>query len=198
MSGGSPAQAGAQLPVASPGPRLSPENAAPLITLVVARADNGAIGREGGLPWHIPADLKHFKAVTMGTAMVMGRRTFESLPGLLPGRRHIVLTRDRGWTAEGAETVGGIEEALSAAGGAPVSVIGGASVFAAFLPLASRIEFTEVHAAPEGDVSIPPFDPAHWDETAHTRHPAQGGRPAFSFRTLARKAMNPHPESPRP
>jgi len=72
----------------------------PHITLVVARSLNGVIGREGKLPWHIPADLKRFKAITMGTAMIMGRRTFESLPGLLPGRRHIVLTRDRNWQAK--------------------------------------------------------------------------------------------------
>ena len=71
------------------------------LTLIVARATNGVIGRDGGLPWHLPADLKRFKALTMGSAMIMGRRTFDSLPGLLPGRRHIVLTRDRAWRAEG-------------------------------------------------------------------------------------------------
>ncbi|HKU93510.1 MAG TPA: dihydrofolate reductase, partial [Sphingomicrobium sp.] len=75
----------------------------PRVTIVVARARNGVIGRGGKLPWHISADLKRFKALTMGSAMVMGRRTFESLPGLLPGRRHIVLTRDPEWSAEGAE-----------------------------------------------------------------------------------------------
>ena len=75
----------------------------PPITLVVARAQNGVIGRDGKLPWHLPADLKRFKALTMGSAMIMGRKTFESLPGLLPGRRHIVLTRDRDWRADGAE-----------------------------------------------------------------------------------------------
>ena len=84
----------------------------PEITLVVARAHNGVIGKDGRLPWHLPADLKHFKRVTMGTPMIMGRRTFESFPGLLPGRRHIVLTRDRGWRAEGAEVVHSVAEAL--------------------------------------------------------------------------------------
>jgi dihydrofolate reductase len=84
----------------------------PPITLVVARAENGVIGRNGELPWHLPADLKRFKALTMGSAMVMGRKTFDSLPGLLPGRRHIVLTRDREWSAEGAEVAHDIVEAL--------------------------------------------------------------------------------------
>src|SRR5881392_1026256 len=116
----------------------------PPITLVVARAQNGVIGRAGKLPWHIPADLKRFKALTMGSAMVMGRKTFESLPGLLPGRRHIVLTTDRAWRAEGAETAHELEQALRLAAEEPVSVIGGAEIFALFLPMADRIELTEV------------------------------------------------------
>ena len=91
----------------------------PPITIVVARAQNGVIGRDGKLPWHIPADLKRFKALTMGSAMVMGRKTFESLPGLLPGRRHIVLTRDPHWQAEGAEVAHDADEALRA--GRPAS-----------------------------------------------------------------------------
>ena len=82
----------------------------------MARADNGVIGREGKLPWHLPADLRHFKRVTSGTAMIMGRKTFESFPGLLPGRRHIVITRDRSWSAEGAEVANSAEEALRLAG----------------------------------------------------------------------------------
>src|SRR5690242_5300711 len=114
------------------------------ITLIVARAQNGVIGREGKLPWHIPADLKRFKALTMGSAMVMGRKTFDSLPGLLPGRRHIVLTRDRYWSAEGAEVAHTVEQALDLAGGERISVIGGAEVFGTFLPHADRIELTDV------------------------------------------------------
>src|SRR5947209_17469311 len=122
----------------------------PRITLVVARAQNGVIGRDGKLPWHLPADLKRFKALTMGSVMVMGRRTFESLPGLLPGRRHIVLTRDEGWSAPGAERAGSVAEAIALAGGR-VSVIGGAEIFHLFMPVADRIELTEIHAAFEGD-----------------------------------------------
>ena len=86
----------------------------PPITLIVARAQNGVIGRDGKLPWHLPADLKRFKALTMGSVMVMGRRTFDSLPGLLPGRRHVVLTRDPDWSAPGAEVAHSVEEALRA------------------------------------------------------------------------------------
>jgi dihydrofolate reductase len=141
-----------------------------LITLVVARAENGVIGRAGTLPWHLPADLKHFKAVTMGSAMIMGRRTFDSLPGLLPGRRHIVLTRDPDWHAAGAERAPDVEAALALAGDGPVTVIGGAEIFALFEPLADAVELTEVAGAPEGDTILPPFDPGRWQEQARERH----------------------------
>lgn len=150
-----------------------------MITLIVARAENGVIGNKGKLPWHIPADLKRFKALTMGKPMIMGRKTFESLPGLLPGRQHIVLTRDPDWCAEGAETVRTIEEALATAGD-EAFVIGGAEIFALFEPLADRWELTEVHGAPEGDVTMAAPDPARWQETMREGH--QG----FSFVTLNR------------
>jgi dihydrofolate reductase len=158
----------------------------PEITLVLARADNGIIGREGALPWHIPADLKHFKAVTAGKPMIMGRRTFDSLPGLLPGRRHIVLTRDRSWRAAGAEVAYDVEHALALAGEGPVSVIGGAEVFALFLDRAGRFELTEVHTDAEGDASIMAPDPARWIEAARDFHASSGDSPAFSFVTLVR------------
>ena len=158
------------------------------ITIVVARASNGAIGRNGTLPWRLPADLKHFKAVTMGTAMVMGRRTFESLPGLLPGRRHIVLTRDPEWRAEGAEVARTTCEARTLAGGGPVSVIGGAEIIALYLPLADAVELTEVHAEPEADTFLPALDPMEWQEVSREDHPADGSRPAFSFVRLERRA----------
>jgi dihydrofolate reductase len=159
----------------------------PPITIVVARARNGVIGRGGALPWHLPADLKRFKALTMGSAMVMGRRTFDSLPGLLPGRRHIVLTRDPNWFATGAEKAHGISEALELAEGQPVSIIGGADVFALFLPLADRIELTEVLEDVEGDTSWP--DPRHsakWREVWSEEHEAAEGRPPYRFVTLER------------
>jgi dihydrofolate reductase len=159
----------------------------PPITLLVARAQNGVIGREGRLPWHLPADLKRFKALTMGSAMVMGRKTFESLPGLLPGRRHIVLTRDLSWSAPGAEVAHDVEEALQLAGGERVSVIGGAHVFAEFLAVADRIELTEVLAEVEGDTFIAdPRDSGEWREVPGEEHPAEDGRPPFRFVTLER------------
>ena len=156
-------------------------------TLVVARAQNGVIGRDGQLPWHLPADLKRFKALTMGTAMVMGRKTFESLPGLLPGRRHIVLTHDRDWSRPGAETAHRIEDALRLAGGGPISVIGGAEIFALFLPMADRIELTEVLEDVVGDTSwADPRKSGRWRESASESHPAENGRPAYRFVTLER------------
>ena len=155
-----------------------------MISFHLARADNGVIGREGKLPWHLPADLKRFKAQTMGKPMVMGRKTLESFPSPLPGRRHIVLTRDRGWRAEGAEVAHTPEEALALAGG-DVSVIGGAEVFALFLDRADRIELTEVHVDAEGDATVPAFG-AGWHETAREDHASEAGRPAYSFVTLER------------
>jgi len=158
--------------------------AGPPITLVVARAQNGVIGRGGTLPWHIPADLKRFKALTMGSAMIMGRRTFESLPGLLPGRRHIVLTRDSGWSAEGAAPARDVEHALRLAGDEPVSVIGGAVIFRLFLPLAQRIELTEVLADVEGDTFLDDPRTSEWREVWREDHLAEN--PPFRFVTLER------------
>jgi dihydrofolate reductase len=159
----------------------------PRITLVVARAENGVIGRDGKLPWHIPADLKRFKALTMGTVMVMGIKTFESLPGLLPGRRHVVLTRNAHWRADGAQVAHDIEEALTLAQGEPISVIGGAGVFAMFLPLADRIELTEVLADMPGDTTIDdPRDSGDWRATFSVEHPAADGSPPLRFVTLER------------
>ena len=157
------------------------------VTLIVARATNGVIGRDGTLPWHISADLKRFKRLTSGTVMIMGRRTFDSLPGLLPGRRHIVLTRDAKWQAEGAEIVRSADEAMSLAGDEPVSVIGGAEIFALFMPLATRIELTEVLADAAGDtVMADPRTSGEWRETGRETFPAEGDTPAYAFVTLDR------------
>lgn len=159
----------------------------PPVTIVIARAENGVIGRDGKLPWHIPADLKRFKSLTMGSAMVMGRKTFESLPGLLPGRRHIVLTRDPRWAAPGADVVHSVEEALAEGKGERLSVIGGAELFRLFLPLADRIELTEVLANIRGDTFIDdPRGSGGWRETFREEHDAEDGRPAFRFLTLDR------------
>jgi dihydrofolate reductase len=149
----------------------------PEIVFVIARAQNGVIGKGGGLPWRIPADLAHFKALTMGAPMIMGRKTFMSLPKLLPGRRHIVLTRGD-WQAEGAEVARSVEEALTLADGDRVSVVGGAEIYRLFLPHADRIELTEVQGSPEGDTAVPPFD--GWREAAREDHDG------YSFVTLVR------------
>jgi dihydrofolate reductase len=159
----------------------------PEIILVLARASNGVIGIDGQLPWHIPADLRHFKQITKNLPMIMGHKTFDSLPGLLEGRRHIVLTRDRGWEEEGAEVAHSPEEALKLANGPHVCVIGGAEIYRLFLPMADRIELTEVVLDPEGDTVLEPFDPNAWKETARAEHPANGDQPAFAFVTLQRK-----------
>jgi dihydrofolate reductase len=159
----------------------------PPITIVIARAQNGVIGRDGKLPWHISEDLRRFKRLTMGSAMVMGRRTFESLPGVLPGRRHIVLTRNPAWSAPGVEVVHHVEEALAATGGEPLSVIGGADLFALFLPLADRIELTEVLADVKGDTVIDdPRALGDWQEVAREDHLARDGQLPFRFVTLER------------
>jgi len=159
----------------------------PPITLVVARAQNGAIGRDGKLPWQISADLKRFKELTMGSVMLMGRKTFESLPGLLPGRRHVVLTRDSHWHAAGAQVAHDIEEALTLARGEKISVIGGADIFQLFLPLADRIELTDVLADVPGDTFIDdPRKSGNWRQTFSVEHAAAGDQPAFRFVTLER------------
>lgn len=157
----------------------------PGLFLIYARADNGVIGRDNGLPWRLPADLRRFKALTMHKPMVMGRKTFESLPGLLPGRRHIVLTRDAGWQAPGAEVAASVADALALAGPGEVAVIGGAQVYAQFLPLAERVELTEVHGDFAGDTTMPPLD-GGWVEQARAEHPADGAFPAHAFVTLVR------------
>ncbi|MCC4252980.1 MAG: dihydrofolate reductase [Pseudomonadota bacterium] len=157
------------------------------IVLVLARADNGVIGKDGDLPWRLPADLRHFKAITAGHPMLMGRKTFDSLPGLLPGRRHIVLTRDRAWRAEGAEVAHDVEAAIALAKSPTLMVIGGAEIYRLVLPIADRIELTEVHLDAEGDASIAYPDAAEWRETARADHPAAAGRPGYSFVTFARR-----------
>jgi dihydrofolate reductase len=153
----------------------------PEIVLVVARADNGVIGRDGTLPWRLPEDLRHFKALTMNKPMVMGRRTFESLPGLLPGRRHIVLTRDAAWTRPGAEVADGADAAVALAGDvSELVVIGGAEIYALFMDRAHRIELTEVHRTVAGDTRMPPLG-AGWRVAAR-----EMGGPDFDFVTLRR------------
>lgn len=159
----------------------------PEIVLVVAVADNGVMGADGGMPWHLSADFRRVKALTMGKPLVMGRKTFDSLPGILPGRRHIVITRDAGWQADGAERADSLEQALDLANAPQIIVFGGAQIYAQALPMADRIEWTEVHARPDGDTYFPDFDRSEWTETFRESHPADSQSPAFDFVTLLRK-----------
>jgi dihydrofolate reductase len=159
----------------------------PEIILFLARARNGVIGNQGKIPWRIPADLRRLKQMTMGKPMIMGRKTFESLPGLLPDRRHIVLTRDMEWEEEGAEVARSVEEALKLANAPHVAVIGGADIYRLFLPIADRIELTEVRDDFEGDTSIEPFDKKDWREDTRERHKAENGAAAFDYVTLVRR-----------
>ena len=161
--------------------------ARPPITIVLARAINGVIGKDGGLPWHIPGDLKRFKQLTMGSAMIMGRKTFDSLPGILPGRRHIVMTRDADWQVEGVEVVHDVDSAIKAAGDEPISVIGGAAIFDLFEPIADKIELTEVIAEVDGDVSMPDLRSSErWREVAYEDHMPTATTPAWRTVTLVR------------
>ena len=135
----------------------------PIITLVVAVADSGVIGRDNGLPWHLPEDLKRFKRLTMGKPLVMGRRTFESIGKPLPGRQNIVVTRDTIYRRDGVTVVHDVDGALRAAGDVPeIMVIGGAELFRALLPRAGRIHLTRVHGNIEGDVMWPALDERDW------------------------------------
>jgi len=161
----------------------------PPLKIVIARAMNGVIGCDNKLPWHLPEDLKRFKKLTDGTAMIMGRRTFDSLPRLLPGRRHIVLTRNPAWSAEGVEAVHSVEEAIEKLNGEPGSVIGGAEIFDLFLPLVDRIELTEVSARPEGDATIinPRERPEFSEHLVKEFKRESAKTPGFKFWTLDRR-----------
>lgn len=152
---------------------------------IYARAANGTIGKDGRLPWRIPADMKRFKALTIGKPMIMGRKTFESFPAPLPGRRHIVLTRDAKWREEGAEPVRSVAEALNRAGDGEVAVIGGAEIYGLFLPLCERVEATEIHADYDGDTHMQALG-GEWREVAREEHSAGDDRPAFAFVTYER------------
>jgi dihydrofolate reductase len=160
------------------------------VTLIVAVATNGVIGVKGALPWRLPEDLKRFKALTLGKPIIMGRKTWESLPKKpLPSRTNIVVTRDPAFRAEGALLAYSVEDAIAASEREEpkeIAVIGGEAIFAAALPRASRIHWTEVMASPEGDAFMPPFDLAQWQETAR-EGPFESGGLRYAFVTLERR-----------
>lgn len=163
------------------------------ITIVVAADERGGIGIQGRLPWHLPADLRRFKALTMGKPIIMGRRTWDSIGRPLPGRHNIVVSRDRELAVEGATVVHSFEGAVGAAGAAAEAcVIGGADLFALALPIAEVIELTRIHARVPADTFLPAIDPNAWRETHREWH-ASDDRHAypFSFVTLVRADARP-------
>jgi dihydrofolate reductase len=162
--------------------------AAPLIALLVAATENGVIGRDNGMPWHLPDDLKHFKALTLAKPVLMGRRTFDSIGRPLPGRTNLVLTRSAGWSMPGVTVVPDLDAAIRAAGCAPELVVaGGAQVYALALPRATRIYLTRIHAVIEGDTRMPEITDSEWHETSRELHPSDARHPyAMSFVTLER------------
>jgi dihydrofolate reductase len=175
----------------------SEANKQPHIVLVVAAADNDVIGREGKLPWHLRSDLQHFRALTMGKPLVMGRKTYLSIGRPLPGRTNIVVSRDPGFAAPGLLVTATLQAALTAARGdalrrgSDIMVIGGAEIFAQLLPAAARLELTRVHLRPEGDILLPPIDWGAWEETARRDLPQgphdDAGFTVTSYRRIAQQ-----------
>ncbi len=163
--------------------------AQPRIAIIAALARNRVIGRSNRLPWRLPDDLRHFKRLTLGRPIIMGRRTWESLPGLLPERTHIVITRDAQYRGDGAVVVHSLDAALTAAGGEEALVVGGAELYALALPRASRLYLTLVDAEVEGDAFFPELDSAEWREVAREPHAADERHAyPFAFVTLERAA----------
>ncbi|MGH8224698.1 MAG: type 3 dihydrofolate reductase [Gammaproteobacteria bacterium] len=164
-----------------------------VIALVAAVAENGVIGRGGEMPWHLPADLAHFKRITMGKPIVMGRRTFEAIGRALPGRRNIVVSRNADFKASGVERAANLEAALALADDAEeVMVIGGGELYRAALPFAQRIHLTRIQAKIEGDTFFPEFDASEWHETAREERTAdEKNAYTLTFLTLERKQASP-------
>ena len=150
---------------------------------------NNVIGRDNAMPWHLPDDLKRFKALTMGKPMLMGRKTFESIGKPLPGRTSLVLTRDAQWRAEGVTVVRSFDEAVERAGAvAEVCVVGGAEIFRLAMPRAQRIHLTRIHADIPGDIVFPSISESEWREVERAEHPAdERHQYAMTFSTLERR-----------
>ncbi|MBU1236839.1 MAG: dihydrofolate reductase [Gammaproteobacteria bacterium] len=158
----------------------------PRLTLIAAVAKNGIIGRDGKLPWHLSEDLKRFKTLTMGHPLIMGRKTWESLPGKLPGRPHIVVTRNPAYVAQGATIAPSLHAAVAAAGETDeVFVIGGAELYAQAFEYADRLQLTEIDADYEGDAWFPEWDRSQWRDTARETQQADDGL-SYAFVTYER------------
>ncbi|KQZ81410.1 diacylglycerol kinase [Mesorhizobium sp. Root157] len=159
------------------------------VAIYVAIAENGVIGREGGLPWRLSTDLKRFKADTMGKPVIMGRKTYESIGRLLPGRLNIIVTRDKAYRVEGGEVANSLEDAIKLAaarsrcdgGVEDVCIIGGGQIYEQALPLTDRLHVTHVLASVEGDARFPPIDPAEW-QVVHTTDTPAGEKDSHATR----------------
>lgn len=169
-----------------------------ILSVIVAAAENGVIGRNNALPWHLPGDLRYFKRTTMGKPVIMGRKTFESIGRPLPGRTNIVITRQSNYSApDGVRVVNSLDEALALAedvalidGAEELMVIGGEAIYAGALPLAQRLYLTEVHAEVEGDAHLPPIDWGQWRELSRERFEAVSPNPyAYSFVVYERQGL---------
>ena len=170
--------------------RTNPSQPPPLVALVVAMAENSVIGRANRLPWHLPADLRHFKALTMGKPIVMGRKTWDSIGRPLPGRRSLVVSRRQDFAPVGVEVFDSLEAALAAASSQPETcVIGGAQIYARALPHADVIHLTRVHTSAGADTFFPALDAGQWEEIAREDRPADERHAwPYSFLTLRRRA----------
>jgi dihydrofolate reductase len=168
-----------------------------IVSMVVAMGENRVIGRDGGLPWHIPGDLKLFKKITMGKPIIMGRKTWESLGRPLPGRPHVVITRDTNYKAAGAHVVHDLDKALSVAQGLAVAleeeeimIIGGAEIYRQAMAKVDRLYLTEVALSPDGDAFFPDFDTAQWCEISRTAFPSVGGVSSYSLVIMESKVID--------
>ncbi|NVJ98618.1 MAG: dihydrofolate reductase [Alphaproteobacteria bacterium] len=159
------------------------------LSLIVAMAKDRAIGRDNDLPWHLPADLKYFKAVTMGKPIVMGRKTYESIGRPLPGRRNIVITRNENWQADGVDVVSSLAEAKALAEQHDEAmIIGGAQIYGQALEYVDRLYITEVDlTVPDADAHFPEFGAMGWQETSREHHVADGDKPAYAFVVYERR-----------
>lgn len=153
------------------------------LSVIVAMAEDRAIGRDNDMPWHLPADLKYFKATTMGKPIVMGRKTYESIGRPLPGRRNIVVTRNADWSADGVDVVPTLQAAKEAVQGVEEAmIIGGAQIYGQCLDVADRLYITEIGiTVPDADAWFPAFNKDDWREVSREEHPAEDGKPAYAF-----------------
>lgn len=164
------------------------------LSVIAAHGDNGVIGRDNAMPWHLPADFKYFKATTLGKPIIMGRKTWDSLGRPLPGRLNLVVSRQPGLALAGAEVFPSLDAAVERAqhwaqehGAGEVMLIGGAQLYALGLPIADRLYLTRVELSPEGDTWFPAFDPQVWEKVSSEPHPAADGKPAYHFEVWERR-----------